>query len=127
MIPKCIIEHPRCCFNRLLSFGNFFAITNLDELWTPAQGVLKGVTRAAVLEKIAQQSKLFKAVHEMPKITENHVPGFVEAFRTSTTTGIVPIARLNNYQFNLSEDSKTQQLRKSFLEYVESYYRDHRA
>jgi len=108
------------------AFGNFFAVTNAGELWTPAQEVLMGVTRAIAL-KIAKESDIFTKVEEMPKISENHFSGFDEVFRTATTSGVVPIEYIGKRKFSVGESTLTEKLRKVFLKYVDNYFVDHRA
>ena len=108
------------------SFGNIFFVTNANELWTPAHGVLPGVTRSRVL-KIAKESGLFQAVEEIPKISENHMAGFVDAFRTSSISGAVPVELINSREFRVGCDTKTARIQELYQNDVEEYFKDHRA
>lgn len=108
------------------SLGNIFFVTNGGELWTPAQRVLKGITRDIVL-KLAQESGLFRIVDEVSKITTNSFPGFVEAFRTSTTMGIVPIERMDDKTLVVGADTYTTKLQTLFTHYVQNYFANYRA
>lgn len=103
------------------SCGNIFFVTDTNELWTPRDHVLHGITRDVVM-KIAREKNLFQRVEEVPCIMHKHVGIFGEAFRTASITGIVPVAKLDGKEFRTGEGTQTAVLQKAYDEYVEEYF-----
>ena len=93
--------------------SNFFIFKG-DQLITPAQDVLPGVTRAAALEVAGD---LFEIV-ERP-ILRGELAEADEAFITSTTKEIMPIVRVDAQPIGAGRPGvRTQRLRQSFQAYV---------
>ncbi|MBC5994555.1 aminotransferase class IV [Pontibacter cellulosilyticus] len=78
---KIVTEFPRC---------NFFIVTKDNTVVTPAQNILKGITRKNVM---ALASKKYKA--EERDITLEEVMQAKETFLTSTTKRILPIVQID--------------------------------
>lgn len=74
--------------------SNFFLVTEDDRLVTPAENALAGITRRKVL-KIAKELML---VEERP-VRMEELKTAREAFITSTTKQILPVAQIDNYVF----------------------------
>ncbi len=115
-------------------YENFFVVTKTSCLYTPANDVLKGVTRKIFLE-LAKESKIFREVREVPwPIHIGYLEQCDEAFLSSTTKGgIVPsgemgdaaqIRQIDGYDhFITGPDTKSARLKKLFLEYRENYFK----
>ena len=48
----------------------------------------------------------------------------IEAFRSSSISGIVPIRSIGSYKFQTGNDTKTQIIRKLYADYVNQYFKD---
>lgn len=93
--------------------SNFFIFKG-DQLITPVQDVLPGITRAAALEVAGD---LFEIV-ERP-ILRGELAEADEAFITSTTKEIMPIVRVDEQLIGVGRPgARTQRLRQSFLAYI---------
>jgi D-alanine transaminase/branched-chain amino acid aminotransferase len=74
--------------------SNFFAVMKNGDILTPASGVLEGITRKKILQSgagsfgIKEQDIFLKDLERI-----------AEAFITSTTKGILPISRIDAYEF----------------------------
>jgi len=81
------------CRGRILEgmTSNFFYMRE-DTLGTAAHGVLPGVTRGTVLA-LARQAKMRVRYRALPC---NEIAAITEAFITSSSRGIIPIARIEN-------------------------------
>jgi len=71
--------------------SNFFYVCG-ETLGTAARGVLLGVTRGTVLA-LARQAKMQVRYRALPC---NEIAAITEAFITSSSRGIIPIARIEN-------------------------------
>jgi branched-chain amino acid aminotransferase len=71
---------------------NVFAVTG-SELYTPARGVLAGITRRTVLE-IAEKSGITAHVTDLPV---GDLYRAAEVFLTSTAGGVMPVTRLDGH------------------------------
>ena len=94
-----------------LCFSNFFAIKD-NELITPKDDVLPGVTRKHILS-IARKVGLIPICR---KIYLKEVATFDEVFHTNTTKEVVPICQINDTHF--LKHQKTLQLHKAFSSHV---------
>jgi len=74
--------------------SNFFLVTEDDRLVTPAQNALPGITRKKVLE-IAKQ----KFITEERPVAYEEIFTAKEAFITSTTKQILPVAQIDSHSF----------------------------
>lgn len=93
--------------------SNFFIFKG-NQLITPVQDVLPGITRAAVLEVAAD---LFEIV-ERP-LLRSELAEAEEAFITSTTKEIMPIVRVDAQAIGAGRPgARTQRLQQSFQAYV---------
>jgi len=93
--------------------SNFFIFKG-DQLITPAQDVLPGVTRAATLEVAGD---IFEIVTR--PILRGELAEADEAFITSTTKEIMPIVRIDEQPIGAGRPgARTQRLRQSFQAYV---------
>lgn len=77
--------------------SNFFIVTEANELLTPAAGILEGVTRKQVLSL----AKRHLPVRE-GKLTLEMIRTAKEAFITSTTRLVLPVARVDEQTFSPS-------------------------
>lgn len=68
--------------------SNFFAVTEKDEVITPARNILKGITRKKILEFSGFNTK------EVPIYLDDLLI-IKEAFITSTTKNILPVIEIN--------------------------------
>lgn len=76
-----VSEFPRC---------NFFGVTKKDELVTPGNHVLHGITRRNVLDVARNRFEVAERTVTMADLAE-----VKEAFLTSTTKGILPIVEVD--------------------------------
>lgn len=114
------------------AYQNIFFVRKDGILITPKIGVLHGVTRGIVLE-IAQKSGIFKDVAE-DSVWFWQLGNFSEAFLTSTTLGVAPIAEITS---NISKTKKsfkdspdntyTLALKEKFLNYRKEYFKTREA
>lgn len=65
-------------------------------------------------------------VNEVQKIVFSDILlSFNEAFLTSSTAGIIPVSRINWYQFQTGKAAPvTEAIRRGYSEYQENYFRD---
>ncbi|MDP2669190.1 MAG: aminotransferase class IV [bacterium] len=110
-------------------FENIFFVTQDGVLITPRHNMLPGVTRKIVMD-LAKQSGIFKDVLERSvHVYQLHESLCREAFLTSTTLGVAPVASITSsggavYSFRVSpENTYTQTLKEKFLSYREEYYK----
>lgn len=105
-------------------YENIFFVTKNNVLVTPKSGVLLGITRKIVL-RLARKSRLFDGIEERREIHLGMIDSFDEAFVTSTTKRVHPVARIDGYShLKTGPDTKTALLRKKFVEYREKYYKE---
>lgn len=105
-------------------YENIFFVTKNNVLVTPKSGILKGITRKIVLQ-LAREPGLFHGVEEKNEIHLGVVEGFDEAFVTSTTKWVHPVACIDEYShLKVGPGTKTALLRARFLEYREKYYKE---
>lgn len=74
------------------STANFFAIDAQNQLHTPPDDCLPGITRLQIIE-IAKQLDL--PVHTRP-IPQHEIPHFTGAFLTNAAQGIIPIEQIDH-------------------------------
>ncbi|GAA5220910.1 aminotransferase class IV [Membranihabitans marinus] len=99
------------------SRSNFFIINADGELQTSETGVLAGITRKKVLE-IA--SKIMPV--SVKDITLDDLGQAKEAFLTSTTKGVMPVAQVDDLQIGIDSGFPIcKELQTSFLKLVQSY------
>ena len=91
------------------SRSNFFIINENDEILTPDENVLHGITRKKIIEIIKQKSLKLS----IRNITLEETLNAKEAFITSSTKGILPIVQLDKYKIN---DGKVGQLTKELMQ-----------
>ena len=103
--------------------ANVFYVLRDTILVTPQSGVLQGVTRDIIL-RLAVSSGIFKRVLELPKVFSNMLPDCIEAFRSSSISGIVPIRSIGPYKFQTGNDTKTQIVCKLYADHVNQYFKD---
>lgn len=87
--------------------SNFFLVTAENSLITPAENVLAGITRKNILQLAKQHFDV-----EERNISLNELKTAREAFITSTTKHILPIAQVDAFPF--SERKISQQLLQLF-------------
>ncbi len=87
--------------------SNFFVVTQGNKIVTPAEKILKGITRERILELA---NKHF-AVEERPLLF-SEIKEAKEAFITSTTKKILPVKMIDDVLFEMSENSITMKLLK---------------
>jgi D-alanine transaminase/branched-chain amino acid aminotransferase len=81
--------------------SNFFLITGDNRLVTPAENALAGITR----KKVLQLAKAYFTVEERPVSVEEFTSA-KEAFITSTTKQILPVAAIDGTVFQQQEKSR---------------------
>lgn len=97
--------------------SNFFIVTQADELVTPKENVLAGITRRKVLEVAKQICK----VEERP-VTLTEVFSAKEAFITSTTKRLQTVTHINGTIINNGKTgSLTSQLSEAFIKLENEY------
>ena len=100
---NCILEFPR---------SNVFIVTKEGKVVTPAENVLKGITRMKVLE-IARE----KYIVEERAVTVDELKNAAEVFLTSTTKRIIPVIEIDRKLVNNGKPGDiTSALYRSFLE-----------
>lgn len=94
--------------------ANFFLISQNDEILTPSNNLLKGVTRKHIL-KVAQKN--FKAAER--ELTLDDLMNAKEAFISSTTKNILAVTRIDDRTLGDGKPGEiTRALSKEFNEYV---------
>ncbi len=89
------------------------------KLITPKDGILKGITRELTINLA---NKVFTVVQKEVKIKD--LLSSDEAFITSTTKGIVPLVKVDNYTIGNGKPGKnTEKLIKIFDEYTKEFSR----
>jgi D-alanine transaminase/branched-chain amino acid aminotransferase len=74
--------------------ANFFVVTKNNTLLTTPSGILSGITRKRVLQLASEHVK----TEERP-VTLNDIREAREAFITSTTKGILPVAQIDDVHY----------------------------
>ncbi len=90
--------------------ANFFIVTKDDKILTPADNILKGITRMKVLELAASDYEV-----EEKQISINDIQNAREAFITSSTKRILPIVQVDDYRIGKGTSSVTSHLHKQLL------------
>ena len=85
-------------------------------------GLLAGVTRRLLLEKIAPAADV---PARETVVRPADLPEMQECFLTSTTKGITPVAAIDQHRFRVGPDTVTAKLKAAFGEYVQGYVRRH--
>ena len=92
-----------------------------DEIFTPAQKILKGITRKHILT-IA--SKHFK-VNEM-EVPLNYLDKASEIFITSSTKGVLPVVNVDGMMIGQGKPGpKASLLLTEWEKHCEAYIKDH--
>ena len=73
------------------SRSNIFLVDSEGTIHTPAQGMLRGITRKHVIELANEHFKLVER-----DIQFSEIPRFKEIFITSSTKGVLPIVEIDN-------------------------------
>lgn len=95
------------------TFANFFIVKN-NTLITPKFGVLKGITRSAILNLAPGLG--FKVQERNVKLGE--LKQADEAFITSTVKGVMPIVKVSQFKIGVGKvGEKTKLLMKKFEDY----------
>lgn len=96
-----------------LAYANFFCVRR-NTIITPARNILFGVTRAIVIQLARRHYRLqFRSLAKTAALTAD------ECFLTQTSTGIVPIVRINRQRIgNGTPGPVTTHLMTLFKEYV---------
>ncbi|MGE5519354.1 MAG: aminotransferase class IV [Candidatus Dadabacteria bacterium] len=94
--------------------NNFFIITEDERILTPAENMLKGITRMKVLHYAAPYFPL-----EECNITLEDIQRAKEAFVTSTTRGILPVAQVDDRIY--SSFNITNKLQEIWERHVPGY------
>ena len=81
-------------------------------------GILGGVTRALLLEKIAAQAGC--AIHETT-IRPEHFGKMQECFLLSTTKDVSPVGAIDDTSFSVGETSVAMRLKAAFASHVRAY------
>lgn len=71
--------------------ANFFIVTQDDVVVTPKKNVLLGITRKKILELASKEFHVEEGV-----VTLNDIRTAKEAFMTSTTKRVLPVAQVDN-------------------------------
>ncbi|MFA5056978.1 MAG: aminotransferase class IV [Opitutaceae bacterium] len=91
---------------------------------TPAlgSGLLAGVTRRLLIEKIAPVSGVM--LREI-RLRPSALPEMQECFLTSSTKDLAPVAEIDGHRFQVGPTSVTARLKAAFAEYALGYARAH--
>ena len=95
-----------------------------DRIATPAlsDGLLAGVTRRILLERISERQGL-PLVEESLNVKD--LSAAVECFLSSTTLDVQPVHSIDGQGFAVGPDTVSRALKKQFREYVEKYVAEH--
>jgi branched-subunit amino acid aminotransferase/4-amino-4-deoxychorismate lyase len=100
------------------SRSNFFIINEKEEILTPDENVLHGITRKKLIE-IIEEKKLKLTIRN---ITLEETLNAKEAFITSSTKGVLPIVQLDHYPIgNKKVGQLTKTLMQDFIEMQNNY------
>ncbi len=100
------------------SRANFFLIDQDNEIWTPKDTVLRGITRMKLIE-VARSMNFI--VHE-DRLPIHKILEAKEAFISSTTKSAMPVKQINDFLMpHAREESVTATLREGFLLRCDSY------
>jgi D-alanine transaminase/branched-chain amino acid aminotransferase len=97
--------------------ANFFIVTKEDKLVTPAQNILKGITRKKILENAGS----FGLAVEERDIKIAELKTAKTAFICSTTKAILPVMQIDDIVFDKSDKEIIQSLNKN-LEFLIADY-----
>jgi branched-chain amino acid aminotransferase len=94
------------------------------EILTPPldSGLLAGVTRRLLIEKIAPVAGL--GVREVA-LRPDDLKDLQECFLTSTTKDLTPVAAIDEFHFAVGDNSVTSRLKAVFADYARSYAHAH--
>lgn len=81
-------------------------------------GILAGVTRRLLLEKVAPGAGI-RAVEQV--VRPEDLPGMEECFLLSTTKDLTPVASVDATRYSLLQDSVTLRLKRAFAAYTGEY------
>jgi len=107
---------------RETSRANFFIINHQGQILTTEEDVLSGVTRRHVI-KVARS--------EGYTVIEGPLPLYLltqatECFITSTTKGVLPVTRINDYSIGSGKAGDIcRRLQEAYLDYCENYAKEH--
>ncbi|MFA5800634.1 MAG: chorismate-binding protein [Candidatus Peribacteraceae bacterium] len=101
-------------FVREGAYSNIFWVEKGD-IWTPGEGMLPGITRAAVLSI----AKRLRVPMRFGLPTEKRLARADEAFLTRTTAGVVPVVRIESHAIGSGKPGPvTIRLRKAYTSLV---------
>ncbi len=87
-----------------------------------ASGLLGGVTRRVLLERVAAAAAIeFREA----RIAAADLAGMQECFLTSTTKDVMPVAAIDTHRFRVAPDSLTSRVKAAFALYARNYAREH--
>jgi len=95
--------------------SNVFFVKN-NIIYTPKEGILKGITREIVISMAKKTLKVKEAT-----IKKSQICSFDECFLTNTSGEIIPVSKINDKKIN-APGAMTAKLMKEFEKEVESYY-----
>ncbi len=103
--------------NQLLegTTSNIFFVFD-DQVVTPKEGILPGITRKAVVELAGEKLELSKR-----SITRTEMMRCDEAFLTSSTKEIVPVVQIDEISISVKPGPVTRQVMEFFQQYTESW------
>ena len=102
-----ILVNKKGCITEGTVSNIFFARKN--ELYTPKEDILKGVTR----ETVISLARRFLRIKET-KIKLSDIQYFDECFLTNTSAEIIPVIRINNKEMKKSPGEITKKLMEEF-------------
>src|SRR5690625_1789129 len=105
------------------SVSNIFFVSDGEILTPPTTvGILEGITRDIILNRLAQDSN-WDVREEM--IDGKQISEFSECFLTSTTRDIVPVGSIDKVEYAVGPKTVTSELKKIFRNYVADYNTRH--
>jgi len=105
------------------SVSNIFFVNDGEILTPPTTvGILEGITRDIILNRLAQDSN-WDVREEM--IDGKQISEFSECFLTSTTRDIVPVGSIDKVEYAVGPKTVTSELKKIFRNYVADYNTRH--
>jgi len=87
-----------------------------------SSGILAGITRQLVIEKVARDADLIVSEEV---IRPEELGSMQECFLLSSTKDITPVAAIDKNEFQHGPDSVTMQLKRAFLAYTKTYAETH--
>ena len=105
------------------SRSNIFFVDQNDVIVTPADAILRGITRKHVMQSAQEKHTVVERTVNMDEIS-----GMKEAFLTSSTKGVLPVIEIEGVVIGDGQVGKiTSDLHHSFNKYISNYIDIHQS